>query len=380
MMSSGGISELLELSRHLKQERLFVSAEKEQLHTLHTTIGAKSQRLYHLTWIARQQKNELDRLILADRNTTPAACCQRVNTFEMVTFMDGYRQLTYHESKIGRFLKLFREIPKLVATCLMLAEKQSIETMQSVAGIMMSGLYGNVVLPEDEAYVVQILKHLIDLQVSQSDDPRRLLRKGSCAFSTIFKLLNEGHFSARLFLTAALHKPVMQLLMEDEWFYDIDPDRALPRFPPHERLRRFGQPGSDDYEQKIQRYRDVTTDKLVALVNHFVMNLQANMYCFPPSLAWIISQLYHTLVKAETVDRAEARAICADLVLTFFICPAICDPEPYGITTDAPISYIARHNLIQVGQIMQVLAISKPEEIDNKTRDLYSKFPPVSTT
>ena len=31
-----------------------------------------------------------------------------------------------------------------------------------------------------------------------------------------------------------------------------------------------------------------------------------------------------------------------------FICPAICDPEPYGITSDAPISYIARHNLMQV--------------------------------
>lgn len=376
-MSSHWVSDILELSRHLKQERLFTCAEKEQLHSLHSNIVDKSQKLYQLSWIARQQKNELDQLILANRDTTPAACCQRVNALEVVTFVDGYRLLTYHESRIGRFLKSCRELPKLVAACLVVTEKSGVEAMQKIARVVMSGLYGNVVLPEDELYVMQVLKQLIDVQVSQSPDPRRLLRKGSCAFSTVFKLLNEGHFSSRLFLTAALHKPVMQLLIEDEWFYDIDPERALFRFPPHERLRRFGQPGTGDHEQKILRYRDLTTDKLVALVSLFVASLQANMYCFPPSLAWIISQLYHTLVKAEAVERTEARAICADLVLTFFICPAVCDPEPYGITTDAPISYIARHNLMQVGQILQVLAISNMDEIDMKTRDLYTKFPPV---
>jgi len=75
---------------------------------------------------------------------------------------------------------------------------------------------------------------------------------------------------------------------------------------------------------------------------------QNNMYCFPPSLAWIVSQLYHALTKAQAASAEQARAICADLVLASFICPAVCEPEPYGITSDAPISYIARHNLMQV--------------------------------
>jgi hypothetical protein len=72
------------------------------------------------------------------------------------------------------------------------------------------------------------------------------------------------------------------------------------------------------------------------------------MYCFPPSLAWIVSQLYHTLTKGQATQVPVARAICADLILASFICPAVCDPEPHGITSDAPISYIARHNLMQV--------------------------------
>lgn len=111
-------------------------------------------------------------------------------------------------------------------------------------------------------------------KVSQSDDPRRLLHRGSCAFSTVFKLFNEGTFVTRLFLTAALYQPVMQLLMEDEWFYDIDPERALHRFPQAEILRRFGTPGSKEYDLATKQYREQITNKLVSLVEQFIASLQ----------------------------------------------------------------------------------------------------------
>lgn len=114
--------------------------------------------------------------------------------------------------------------------------------------------------------------------MSRSDDPRRLLRRGSCAFSTIFKLFNEGTFVARLFLTAALYQPVMQLLVEDEWFYDIDPERTLHRFPPAERLQRFGTPGSKEYDQETRQYRERITSKLVSLVDQFIVSLQVCIF------------------------------------------------------------------------------------------------------
>ena len=220
----------------------------------------------------------------------------------------------------------------------------------------------------------QVLRSLIRLQILPSENPRKLLRKESCAFSLFFKLLIEGLFSAKLFLTAALHKPVMQLLMEDEWFYDIDPERALHRFPPAERMRRFGAPDSAEYASKIRQYREVTNKKLVMITERFILSIKNNMYCFPQSLSWIISQLYLILSQTKSISGSEAKAMCADLVLALFICPAICDPEPYAITTDAPISYIARHNLMQVAQILQVLAISTLEEVDARQRDIYSMF------
>ena len=64
------------------------------------------------------------------------------------------------------------------------------------------------------------------LQVANDDNPRRLLRRGNCAFSMMYKQLCDSIFSARLFLTAALHEPIMRLLMEEEWFYDIDPSKV----------------------------------------------------------------------------------------------------------------------------------------------------------
>lgn len=66
-------------------------------------------------------------------------------------------------------------------------------------------------------------------------------------------------------------------------------------------------------------------------------------------------------------------AVCADLIFTLYICPAIIHPEPYGIY-DAPISEVTRHNLMQIAQILQILSMSKFESPDRKLMDLYNKF------
>ena len=179
-------------------------------------------------------------------------------------------------------------------------------------------------------WVLQVLKSLIEERIAVSDNPRRALRKSSSAFSVFFKLFIDSLFSARLFLTAALHKPVMQLLMEDEWFYDVDAQRALHRFPPAERLRRFGKPDSVEYAKKTEVYRQRTAKKLMAIASRFVESLKNNMYCFPHSLSWIVAQLFSVMTSRGSVPPAEARAVCAALVLALFICPAICEPEPLG--------------------------------------------------
>ena len=75
---------------------------------------------------------------------------------ESVSFVDAYKVLTYHESKIGDALKLLRNKPRLVAEVLLHAEGQGQEELLRVASAVMSGVYGNVIMQEDEALVLQV--------------------------------------------------------------------------------------------------------------------------------------------------------------------------------------------------------------------------------
>lgn len=366
--------DLAELAKHLRQEYIFVSSEKEEIQRLTEEAVRSSEQLCHISWISRQQKTLLEQLIRASSTVSPETCYSQLNSLEQINFLQGYTHLSYHESKIGEFLRNLCENPKVLAYCL---TKCSPELVTKFGSHIMNSIYGNAILPEDEQGFLYLLKHLIHLQILPSNNPRQLLRKGSSAFSILFKLYTESLFSAKLFLTAALHKPIMQLLMEDEWFYDIDPVRALHRFPPAEKLRKFGQPESASYTLKVNEYRDHIITKLFTIADRFISSLRNCMYCFPPALAWVISEMYHSVIKTGHVDAVEVRSMCADLVLSFYVCLAICDPELYGITSDAPLSYIARHNLMQVAQILQVLSVSQLEDIDPKVRDLYGKFEKV---
>lgn len=57
----------------------------------------------------------------------------------------------------------------------------------------------------------------------------RVLSHGSCAFTRLYSAFHGSLFSAKLFLTAAFHDPIMQLLKDEEKYLDIDPDKARLR-------------------------------------------------------------------------------------------------------------------------------------------------------
>jgi len=80
--------------------------------------------------------------------------------------------------------------------------------------------------------------------------------------------------------------------MEDEWFYDIDPERALHRFPPSERQRRFGTTGTKDYDAATRQYREQITNKLQSLVELFITSLQV----YHHSLTLCVLQLMFKLL------------------------------------------------------------------------------------
>lgn len=79
------------------------------------------------------------------------------------------------------------------------------------------------------------------------------------------------------------------------------------------------------------------------------------------------------LLKTASINKKEINDILTDMVFTNFICPAVVSPDLFGIS-DAPISENARFNLIQIGQILQMLALVKHEDIDSKYLELFDMF------
>ncbi|XP_065504447.1 GTPase-activating protein and VPS9 domain-containing protein 1 isoform X6 [Caloenas nicobarica] len=362
------------LAHHLKQERLYVNSEKQLIQRLNADVLKTAEKLYRTAWISKQQRINLDRLIITSAEASPAECCQHAKILEDTQFVDGYKQLGFQETAYGEFLNRLRENPRLIASCLVAGEKLNQDNTQSVIHTVFTSIYGNCIMQEDESYLLQVLRYLIEFELKESDNPRRLLRRGTCAFSILFKLFSEGLFSAKLFLTATLHEPIMQLLVEDEDHLETDPNKLIERFSPVQQEKLFGEKGTEKFRQRVQEMVDSNEAKLVTLVNKFIGYLKQNTYCFPHSLRWIVSQMYKTLSCVDRLEVGEVRAMCTDLLLACFICPAIVNPEQYGIISDAPINEVARFNLMQVGRLLQQLAMTGSEEGDPRTKSNLAKF------
>lgn len=135
---------------------------------------------------------------------------------------------------------------------------------------------------------------------------------------------------------------------------------------------RFGPSGTAEYDEKMRKYSEEIIDLLFNLANRFVKSLAQNWPLFPSTLRWLVQSLCDLLKHAQFTDK-DINAILTEMIFTNFICPAVVSPEYYGIS-DAPISENARSNLIQIGQILQMLALIKYEDVDPKMIELYEKF------
>lgn len=205
-----------------------------------------------VAWISRQQQLTLSKLVQSHADATPQNSCKHVKYLERTKFIDSNRKLGGYEMAICDLIRVMLHNTQIVADFLAALDNvpvtvdiNSSQNSQAadIAHVLFSGLYGCCVFAADEKLVAETLINLMRLQLAQNLNPRRVLRRGNCAFSRLYRLLNEGLFSAKLFLTHALHEPIMDVLSQDELFLDIDPSKAVIRFPPLERLKRFGEEG-----------------------------------------------------------------------------------------------------------------------------------------
>lgn len=376
--SEGSLIDIIDLAQSLRQEQLFITSERNAFGKLKENLHRNSENVSQLAWICAQQRQNLNNLVVSRPETGPSSCCHRANILENMKFISATKAKLLKYEHITAYTKLFNYLhrsPYLLAQCLAIGDRVcslTPEQMNSVVQTISTGLYDNAMHPMDIENVLKLLQELIQTQIVVSDNPRRMLRSGSCAFSRIYLKLNETLFSAKLFLTAALHEPIMKVLIDDEIMLEIDANKAIGNLTLKERNKRFGAFGTVEYDERIKRYTQETIESLYHLVNRFMKSLQRNWALFPSTLRWLVQTMCNSL-KRSNFSGKDINAILTDMVFTNFICPAIVSPDLYGIS-DAPISENARFNLIQIGQIIQMLALINHTTIEGKVRELYDKF------
>lgn len=409
------MNDIVKIAQNLRKEHLFVNEQKQQIKTLNEKISSTCDCIFHVSWILRQQRLTLYELIYSRKELGQnTSTCEKANLIEQASFIDAYKALN-NDSYITELLSSIRNNPDLISECLMQNTKDTIANKQdceSVAQILMSSVYGNAILHEDYMLTLRLLRNLIDKQLAPSDDPRRLLRQISAAFSAVFKAFTESLLEAKLFLNSTLNDSILHVLGEDEFMLEIDPNKAAIRFAAQERHRQSStvnpsqnspnssnsnnssnnnngqttpsavststnttnssgnQNNSNNSQQQAKLpefasntklYKTYVTNRLVSFTAKFIEGIRDNIHCLPPSLLWIIKYVYLQLTNEGKLTDRQIRTVCSDLLFSSFICPAILYPDYYGVT-DAYISPNGRFNLAQVAQIIQWLAVTNYEK------------------
>jgi hypothetical protein len=359
------ILDILELAHNLRQEKLSIETEMNDYFRLQVKLNDNSFEAIKIAWILAIHRQNLNSLIVSKPENRPSLCCQRATQLENVEFVDAYRDpavKSQHLPLYVDFLRFVHQSPQLLAHCLAVADDlpglgtastaSKADQMSEIAQIISASLYGNSIHGRDVEMMLKLLDRLLEMKITTTDDPGRLLRQSSSSFARLYHKFHESSLSSKLFLTAALHEPVMSVLINDAVMLSVDHAPGI---------------GGDD-----KMSREEMIDTLFTLSSQFIQSLSANWIIFPSTIRWLV-QTMSKYLHAKGCESNTILEILTDMVFGHFICPACTNPNLYGIT-DAHISEIARFNLIQIGQILQKMALARHQNVEKKFMELYNKF------
>ncbi|CAH1109453.1 unnamed protein product [Psylliodes chrysocephalus] len=350
--------DVFKLILKLRHEKLLIRNEKQYIQELNNLIREKTHEIIRDSWITTKQ-----RLLLYQRESTTKNY-QKLDHLLKSEFIDAKQILGFQNTiKIGNLLQVLRSQPIQLAKWL-IAGEQLVDEAQGYSFFLENivvGLFGCLMFSEDIRYMLSLLYELAKLQLLNCDNPRRIIKQRTCSFKHLYFLFHEVLQSAKFFLSAAMEIPIVQMMSCTDYYLDLDPEKTIMRFKQDENE-------VTNIFQDVEEYRSEVVGKLAEFSNTIISSLLENVYSFPKSIAWIVSRIAKIIEKS--FSSKQANAIITELIFNLYICPVIVDPEQYGICT-TQVNEIARHNLIQVCQILQSLALRKYEPIDPRYSDLF---------
>lgn len=145
-------------------------------------------------------------------------CSRLLASINAAQFVAGHRVVGHHFSNISELFRLLIKSPKAVAEFLNAVDQisakvciiwgflnladffqdQFVFTCEDVYRSVFNVLFGSCVFPLDERKVLDLLANLISLQLISKPEPRKILRKGTTAFSKLYSMFSETLFSAKV--------------------------------------------------------------------------------------------------------------------------------------------------------------------------------------
>lgn len=352
------ILDILELAHSLRQEKLSIETEMNDYFRLQMKLNENSFLAFKTAWITSLHRQNLHTLIMSKPENRPAMCCQRATQLEYTEFVEAHKDPSVKYQHLPQYvdlLRLLHQSPQILARCLALVDEMpsigssstsaKSDQMHQIAQIVSAGLYGNCIHGKDVEMMLRLLERLLQLKIASTDVPRRVLRLSSSSFAKLYHKFHEASLSSKLFLTTALHEPIMSVLIDDNVMFDFD--------------------------DATRNDHDEIVEKLLDLSKRFITSLQDNWIIFPSTVRWLV-QTMSQILQAKNFDQKLIDEILIDMVFANFICPAVVSPDLYGIC-DAPISENAQFNLTQIGNILQTLAM-RNQEVDNKFGVFIRRF------
>lgn len=368
---------IVNIAKSLRREQLFVSNEQSNFASSHKLYEKYLCHTQQVAWICARQRQVMHNLILAKPESGLSALCQRIDLLENCYFIDIYHCKFVEYPQIIALIEMLNFLydkPAIIAYALSLADKNgtSKARIDSTINFVVNGLYRSGIYPKDVEMIIKMLQIQIKIQIAKSDNPRRLLRSGSSTFTRLFQKYYESSFASKIFLKTILFDPVMAVLMDDEMKFEIDANKIISVQNQTENAEMFGEPTSADYMDNLKQYRRTAIDRLHMHVSNFIKSFSDNWCLYPATLRWLYQSMNHFLQRVE-LSKENIHIIMTDLIFTNFICPAILSPNIHGII-DAPLSDNARFNLIQIGQVIRMLALMEIQPVEDKLHELYAKF------
>jgi hypothetical protein len=159
-------------------------------------------------------------------------------------------------------------------------------------------------------------------------EPARTLRPGACIFSRLYCAWNEALFAGKVFLTGALHDPVLHILSEDDAYWDADLAKSLSRyalfsvsnrnsitnvgasrFTTDDALRKFGPAGTAEFDNALKKHVLEMVGRLCSAVTRFIDGIRSNMFLFPQPVKWVVKQLHVLLTESRKLDARQVSVL-----------------------------------------------------------------------